>query len=76
MNLYSEYKQAKEENFNLERKVKQLESKYNQARAQIATEIEEKKNLQRELEEMENTLNIFKEIVFENIDNDNKVGSF
>ena len=76
VNLYSEYKQAEEENFNLERKVKQLESKYNQARAQMATEIEEKENLQRQLTEMENTLNLMKEIVFENSDNVNKVGLF
>ena len=74
MNLYAEFKQAEEENFNLERKVKQLESKYNQARAQMATEIEEKENLQRQLTEMENTLNLMKEIVFENSDNVNKVG--
>ena len=74
VNLYAEYKQAEEENFNLERKVKQLESKYNQARAQMATEIEEKENLQRQLTEMENTLNLMKEIVFENSDNVNKVG--
>ena len=75
MNLYSEYKQAEEENFNLERKVKQLESKYNQARAQMATEIEEKENLQRQLTEMENTLNLMKEIVFENSDNVNMVNN-
>ena len=74
MNLYAEFKQAEEENFNLERKAKQLESKYNQARAQMATEIEEKENLQRQLTEMENTLNLMKEIVFENSDNVNKVG--
>ena len=74
VNLYAEFKQAEEENFNLERKAKQLESKYNQARAQMATEIEEKENLQRQLTEMENTLNLMKEIVFENSDNVNNVG--
>jgi len=73
VNLYAEFKQTEEENFNLERKVKQLESKYNQARAQMATEIEEKESLQRQLTEMENTLNLMKEIVFENSDNVNKL---
>ena len=40
----------------------------------MATEIEEKEDLKRQLTEMENTLNLMKEIVFENSDNVNKLG--
>ena len=73
VSLYEKYQNAEEESFGLERQVKQLEAKYGQCRNELAAANEDNNDLRAQLDEMEQTLALMKEIVFENSDNANKL---
>ena len=73
VSLYEKYQTAEEESFALERQVKQLEGKYGQCRNELAAANEDNNDLRGQLDEMEQTLALMKEIVFENSDNANKL---